>query len=117
MELALLVYLAEVVGNISIVLFIVSVFSFLIMFVLSLAFTDSYGDEKEKLKKLIKRFSLTFIIVSTLFVVIPSERPIWIMAGVYSTQLFSESKEYDKVIQVINKKLDEFLTDEGEPNE
>ena len=70
---------------------------------------------KKFIKPNIKRYILVLSILLSIVVLIPSERTMYIMAGLYSgdkvLDTVSQSETFQKAEQLLNKKLDEMLGD------
>ena len=70
---------------------------------------------KKFIKPNIKRYILVLSILLSIVVLIPSERTMYIMAGLYSgdkmQDTVSQSETFQKAEQLLNKKLDEMLGD------
>lgn len=62
-----------------------------------------------------KRFSAVAIVALVIAVLLPSEKTAWIMVGAYATQKVVTSpgmqETGDKVVKIINNKLDEYLVE------
>lgn len=67
------------------------------------------------IKPYIKRYVLVLSILSSVNTLIPSERTMYIMAGLYTgdkvLDVVSQSETFQKAEQLLNKKLDEELGD------
>lgn len=70
---------------------------------------------KKFIKPNIKRYILVLSILLSIVVLIPSERTMYIMAGLYSEDkvldTVSQSETFQKAEQLLNQKLDEMLGD------
>ena len=70
---------------------------------------------KKFIKPNIKRYILVLSILLSIVVLIPSERTMYIMAGLYSgdevLDTVSQSETFQKAEQLLNQKLDEMLGD------
>ena len=70
---------------------------------------------KKFIKPNIKRYILVLSILLNIVVLIPSERTMYIMAGLYSEDkvldTVSQSETFQKAEQLLNQKLDEMLGD------
>ena len=70
---------------------------------------------KKFIKPNIKRYILVLSILLNIVVLIPSERTMYIMAGLYSgdkvLDTVSQSETFQKAEQLLNQKLDEMLGD------
>lgn len=71
---------------------------------------------KKFIKPNIKRYILVLSILLSIVVLIPSERTMYIMAGLYSgdkvLDTVSQSETFQKAEQLLNQKLDEMLGDQ-----
>lgn len=106
MELALFVYLAGVIGNIQ--GFIVAVAIILAMALLFMIIHLHIEDELVQLKKI---YIVIPLVLGLLASTIPSEKTMYLMLAGYTTQKVVQSETGDKVVKVINAKLDEYLED------
>ena len=119
MTLAFLVYLAAALGNLNIALVIGFVLSLLGLFICSMAYADcrnSDKKEKENGWSWVKRCFYLSLICGFLMVFVPSQKTMYVMVGAYAAQKIYESPEAarisSKVIAIVDKKLDEYLTEE-----
>lgn len=118
MELALLVYLIGVLPSVShlggVSLFILSVFMFTL-----LGFCASENKNVFQMIKNHKKFTtlvvFTYLFSLGLFILIPSEKTMYIMAGAYATQQVYKSEQAkqigDKLIKIIDSKMTEYITE------
>ena len=127
MELALLVYFASVVGSVSTLLcflsFILSSVS--TAFIITLLFGNlgvkQYGETEEELNNQLKikstltksvKWAIPFaVIFALLYVLLPTERTVYLMTAAYATQTIAQNDRVQKigsdVLEVVEKKLSE----------
>ncbi len=98
MELALLIYLAGIVGKLSAFL---SIAGGLLYFIVLFIFIHTEEFKKALLPPVVVGFLLIFSSV-----LIPSEKTIYLMAGGYATQEIVTSDTAKKVLEILNEKLD-----------
>lgn len=102
MELALYVYLASVVSNVSALFFILSLSS-------TLAFIFYVISQDVDRKPIIKKYILVPIICAFLAAITPSEKTMYMMLAAYTGQQVLESDTASKVKKLVDSKLDEYL--------
>lgn len=116
MELALFVYVAGIVGQLSsalgfvcfAVLLIVGVATFLWLPVMG----EDYSKEYKKLyKKIVTTCLPIFILCGAMNTLLPNEKTLYMMAAGYGTQAVVQSETADKVLKIVNGKLDEYLAE------
>ena len=125
-DLMVLLYLIELLSTIDKVAY-GFIFSVLVLGVLSQLATmvaqDIRGIEMQDtfnkfIKPNIKRYILVLSILLSTVILIPSERTMYIMAGLYTggkvLDTVSQSETFQKAEQLLNQKLDEML---GDPEE
>lgn len=106
MELALFVYLASVLPSVKAFLGAVST-GVLMLLVLCFMWQGLNG-ETFKPKRV---FLITPIVILVIIPCISSERAMYMMAAAYGSQKVIESPTADKVVTLINSKLDEYIKD------
>lgn len=104
MELALFVYLAGVVGNIGAFLTVTSIVLFL-----AVLFSVIHYSLDEKLSKLSKWYIVAPFIFGLLSAMVPSEKTMYLMLAGYTTQQVVQSETAEKVVKIVNTKLDEYI--------
>ena len=122
-ELMSLLYLIELLSTIDKVAY-GFIFSLVVLGVISPLFTmavqDNWGIEMQDtfnkfVKPNIKRYILGLSILFSTVILIPSERTMYIMAGLYTgdkvLDTVSQSETFQKAEQLLNRKLDEMLGD------
>lgn len=115
MELSLLVYTISVISNLNFLIVILVVLSLLAALFCGLASTDfgTSKDEKLKLHKYAKRFSISALVMCLLFALLPSEKTMYVMVGAYAAQKVAENPDVqrlsEKTLKVIEDKLDEHI--------
>ena len=113
MELALLVYFASVVGDISTLLGFSAYMLFCISsaFIIALLTVDIGLNVKSVLTKSVKWAIPLTIIFALLSVLLPTERTVYLMTAAYATQTIAKNDRVQKigsdVLEVIEKKLSE----------
>ena len=125
-DLMVLLYLIELLSTIDKVAY-GFIFSLLVLGVLSQLATmvaqDIWDIEMQDtfnkfIKPNIKRYILVLSILLSTVILIPSERTMYIMAGLYTggkvLDTVSQSETFQKAEQLLNQKLDEML---GDPEE
>jgi len=119
MELALLVYGISVLSAINGLLFFVC-FCLAIMIIAKLVSYDfnRYKDKEELWKtasKVIQKYAIIFLVLSSITVLIPSQKTMYVMVGAYAAQKVAQSPETriisEKVLKVIEKELDEQINE------
>lgn len=120
MELALFVYFAGIVSKLSTMLVITSLIGLagiVIYLIVVGGILSSYtnrGPDKKTFSDYFPNLRKLIIGVFCLGVVtamIPSEKTMYLMLAGYTTQQVVQSETGDKVVKVINAKLDEYLED------
>lgn len=108
MELALFVYLAGVVSSVGgFMLFIaISLFMALVGYIMAYTMQSSYSSDKWEFKK---KYILVPVIAGLIASMIPSEKTMYMMLAGYTAQTVVQSDTADKVLKVINSKLDGYL--------
>lgn len=110
MDLVLFIYLASVVDGISKLLLSLGFVLIVVSFVFLLAIvSDKLKDHL--FNKLIKYTIPSAIILFVVVTLIPSERTMYLMGGVYLGQQIIKSDTMDKVSDIINLKLDNVKND------
>ena len=122
-ELMFLLYLIELLSTIDKVAY-GFIFFLTVLGVISPLFTmavqDNWGIEMQDtfnkfIKPNIKRYILGLSILFSTVILIPSERTMYIMAGLYTgnkvLDTVSQSETFQKAEQLLNRKLDEMLGD------
>ena len=138
MELALLVYFASVVGNISTLLWSFSfvLLTIFVVFVITLLIGDlgvkkRYGETEEELNNQLKIKSILTksikwtipltIIFALLSVLLPTERTVYLMTAAYATQTIAQNDRVQKigsdVLEVVEKKLSEMKGGDSNDND
>ena len=137
MELALLVYFANVVGTFSVLL---GLFSFVLL-VISMVFAGTllssnlgvkkrYGETDEEFNHQLKiksiltksvKWTIPLTIVFALFsVILPTERTVYLMTAAYATQTIAQNDRVQKigsdVLEVVEKKLSEMKGGDSNDN-
>ena len=114
-ELMFILYLIELLSTIDKVAY-GFLFSLIVLGVLSQLATMVVQDTFNKfIKSNIKRYILVLSILLSIVVLTPSERTMYIMAGLYSGEkvidTVSQPETFQKAEQLLNRKLDEMLGD------
>lgn len=112
MELALFVYLAGVVGNVGF-LFSLCTLSGLIGLIVYLIVVwqavDVYNRKFSDFKGSLTKCTLTVFCAAILSSAVPSEKTMYLMLAGYTAQQVVQSDTGDKIVKVINAKLDEYI--------
>ena len=112
MSAAMIIYLAEVAQNLTVILVITLVIAGLGVAIGGIKFTCDYDkDEKVATLKFVRYAALVIILASIPLVFTPSKSSIYLMAGAKVTEDIVKSPEAKelggKILKVINQKLDE----------
>lgn len=114
MELALFVWFASIVGNISFVLGGV-VIILLLLVISDIIVTGSHNsvyDNKKKYpfqKRWGKWCTAIALVLAVVVGMIPTEKTMYFMAAGYASQKVVQSEAATKVVKILNGKLDEYL--------
>lgn len=130
MELALLVYGISVLSGVGVLLTIACILSAIGVFIL-LTFANIEPDSAKEYSRpdsskyqeavatikrnirIAKRLAIVAVVCSVLLVLIPKEKTAWLMVGAYAVQQVASNpatrETSDKVVKLINKKLDEYI--------
>lgn len=113
MELALFVYLAGVVSGIGGFMVFITIALFVALFGYIMAYTlqPTYDHVKWEFKK---KYILVPVIAGLIASIIPSEKTMYMMLAGYTAQTVVQSDTADKVLKVINSKLDGYLEEAKE---
>ena len=114
MELALFVWGASIIGSLATFIGVVGCITATICTVIYsvqyMNFIDKYSERKEKPSL---KFHGTFIVLGVfmMFVstLLPSQKTMYTMLGAYAGQSVVQSETADKVLKIVNGKLDEYL--------
>lgn len=112
MELAIFIYLASLVGKISLVCMLLLTFGTFLYGLYAVVMTVEYSDTVQYKKT----FAVLFAFLLSTATLMPSERTMYMMAAGYAgqtvAQKVSNSESVDKVQKIINNKLDEYLEEQ-----
>ena len=118
MELALLVYAVSLLDGLLKFLTIMCAVAVLGVIASGVASLESYNDTAAA-KRWFKRSVISLAILGFLSTLIPTERTAYIMVAAYAAQKVAESPEVrdtgDKVLTLINSKLDQLIEEANEP--
>lgn len=118
MELALLVYGVSLLDGVHNFLGLVSLVVGFGLIASGIGAIESYGDTT-KPKLWFKRCLVTLFTVGLITTFIPNQRTAYIMVAAYATQKIAQSPEArvtgDKVLTLINSKLDQLIQEADEP--
>lgn len=118
MELALLVYGVSLLDGVHNFLGLVSLVVGLGLIASGIGAIESYGDTT-KPKLWFKRCLVTLFTVGLITTFIPNQRTAYIMVAAYATQKIAQTPEAkvtgDKVLTLINSKLDQLIQEADEP--
>jgi hypothetical protein len=107
MTFAFLIYLISVLSSLKFLL----ITSALILFVcLVIYFIVILVEDKENAYG--NKFIFTTVLLATLAAVTPSEKTAYMMIGGYVAQQMVQSETSEKVVKIINMKLDQFIAEE-----
>ena len=105
MEFAVFVYISALVGKLSFLGEIILGVSIVAVVALILMVTDPFTE----FTTTIRNWLIAIAVVNLLFLAIPSEKTLWMMAAAYASQQVITSSMSDKVKILIEQKLDEQL--------
>lgn len=125
MELALFIWVANVLPSVSVLFVLIMVLIGLYCLIKILwascnsdceytkkYMPDSYAKAMEVWKmKWIKKPAAAVIIIGVIVSLIPTEKTMYLMLAGFAGQKVVQSEAADKVVQIINKKLDEYLVE------
>lgn len=118
MELALLVYAISLLEGLRTFLVVAAFAAGMVIIGSGIATLESYNDTAAA-KRWFKRSVISLAILGFLGTLIPTERTAYIMVAAYATQKVAESPEVrdtgDKVLTLINGKLDQLILEANEP--
>lgn len=118
MELALLVYAISLLEGLRTFLVVAAFAAGMVIIGSGIATLESYNDTAVA-KRWFKRSVISLAILGFLSTLIPTERTAYIMVAAYATQKVAESPEVrdtgDKVLTLINSKLDQLILEANEP--
>lgn len=116
MTIPLIFYFADVLDVLKALLFVVIPISatgiILIIFRKIMITFDGDEQEKEKLPlldKFLKYFIIPCVIATTLQIFTPSKTTLYIYAGMQTVTEVSSNPALEKIVKVVNKKLDEMI--------
>lgn len=116
MKLALLVYLASIVGSISFISSFILVLSITAISALGVVLAFNEGNETNQLQRYFKHLSFAAIVAGVTCTIVPSEKTLYLMAGAYVTEKIASDDRVQKigndVLAVIESKLAEIKTEE-----
>lgn len=116
MDLALLVYAISLLANLKIFLLLSIIACVSIAFVWVMSYVDSDRREQHRWA-MAKRFAAIAVAIELLNILVPSERTAYTMVGAYATQKVAEDPRVqetgEKVLKIINKRLDEILAEDA----
>ena len=118
MELALLVYGVSLLDGLLNFLGLVAVAAITGVLVSGIAHIEIHGDTSGP-KMWLKRCVVTLFAVGFISALIPNQRTAYIMVAAYATQKIAQTPEArvtgDKVLTLINSKLDQLIQEADEP--
>lgn len=112
MELALFIYLAGIVGSIVNLLtgtFVMAVIGLLVFWIGVLVVLDDPRYSFDRFSKNLRNATIGVFALGVVTAVIPSEKTMYLMLAGYTAQTVVQSETADKVLKVINTKLDSYL--------
>ena len=112
-----IIYGIDVLSNLSVLAFITFIISAIVLFIMLMGCGENNWRYDEQ-NKLFKKAFIVILSVSTLMVFIPDKKTMYLMVGAYATEKIvetPEAKEFgNKLLNVVNNKLDKMLEDEKE---
>lgn len=123
--LSILIYLANIVGKVESVMTAIIVTACIIggisIFVLLVSSAESKSETAKEIRDNIfsfwKKYLFPVVIATTiLWIVVPSERTIYMVAGSEITQELIDSETGRKVFELVDRKLDEFIMEVPKTN-
>ena len=121
MELALFVWVSSFIGSLGNVLMVVGIVaSALSLLVWGVRYASYADDASSSYRRgdAVKPHSKPFLVVIVIGVVItlfatllPSQKTMYLIAGAWAGQKVVQSETADKVLRIVNSKLDEYLVD------
>ena len=120
MTIPLILYFADVLDTLNALLFTVISISAagIVLFIFRKIMIIFDGDEQEKeklplLNKFLKYFIIPCAVATTLQIFTPSKTTLYVYAGMQTVTVVSSNPTLEKIVKVVNKKLDEMIdTDE-----
>ena len=118
MELALLVYGVSLLDGLLNFLWLVAIVTSLALIGSGIVIMEGYGDTSNY-KLWFKRCLVALFAVGFISALIPNQRTAYIMVAAYATQKIAQTPEArltgDKVLTLINSKLDQLIEEANEP--
>ena len=122
MSIVLILYLADICSSLSVLCSIIDIILVggLALCLCGLIDTVQHNADEEfnHLKKWVIGFFISTVLMSIILVLIPSRTTLLTYAGInISTELKTEiqsSETYQKVLQILNKELDDYIAKQGE---
>lgn len=115
-NLPLILYFADVLDVIKALLFAVISISAagIVLAIFGKIMITFDGDEQEKeklplLNKFLKYFIIPCVVATTLQIFTPSKTTLYIYAGMQTVTAVSSNPTLEKIVKVVNKKLDEMI--------
>jgi hypothetical protein len=105
MDLLIFLYLVDVLGNISFMLGFVVLLLVLISFFFGL---NGYIEADKDSKSLCKKTVLAAVIISITATLIPSEKTLYMMAGVHVVQEVAQTDSGKAAIKIVEMKLQQY---------
>lgn len=116
MTIPLILYFADVLDVIKALLFVVISISAagIILTIFAKIMITFDGDEQEKeklplLNKFLKYFIIPCVVATTLQIFTPSKTTLYVYAGMQTVTAVSSNPTLEKIVKVVNKKLDEMI--------
>lgn len=121
MELAIIVYLASFISNLKIISLILMVVAPMVLFTYSMFYVnrvETHNRYPDHYKKPVfnKWYVYPLVIAVTIWIITPSERTMWLMAGSYAAQSVVQSEIGKDVLSIVELKVKKELkelTDEA----
>lgn len=118
MDLALLVYAISLLGRIQTALDIVTSVTLAILMISLFLMIRGWMDDEDQSPQLLKTSKIAlglFVSFGTISIFVPTEKTAYMMTAAYATQQIAEKPETkqitDKVLKIINAKLDSYIDD------
>lgn len=110
MSITTLIYLMGLLSSINYALFVFAIIFLVMTIVCGILYLSAqdFGEieEQENLSRKIKKWSIHFVFIVVLMATIPSKKTMWLMLG---SSALEKSDIPEKVLIIINKKLDDII--------
>lgn len=109
----LIIYLLGILPNIKCGLDFIAGVSFILFFIVGMLFFADYPGENNIIKKWVKIIIIIFSLSSILDILIPSNAILYALVG---THILKQTEIPQKVVTVLNKKLDDLIKNDVNSN-